>query len=532
MKVLISERQYSSLLFLLKETSVELPKKAELVKSDLNDFYSTLETAAKKGGLKQQSYRSMTFQKEVESLQIGLNFLGYELPKYGIDGLFGPETVSAVRKFIKDNVKSDKKSSINEASSSVGPFRTDLENSPIHHSKRAFGNWQSDNAWDLFAPIGVKVNSFTKGRVTSVRESSGKNPKIYGTQINIKGLDGFPDIFYTHVENVKLKVGDLVDVGDFIGTIKEWPGHKATHVHIGLQRGSHLKDLLVNSDKIFSGTGEISPVLSNGSTSGVSDDSEVVATPEMILKLIEMLKSKNITASDIKNYKKSYSGEGVSDGPTITGNIILKGPFNGQQRRNISYLVDEMIKNGIKNPYVQVGILSVIGKESGFVPKSEMSYATSSNQRIRNIFGSRVSKYSDSELDRLKSNEKDFFNTVYAKSIGNQGGNHGWLYRGRGFNQLTGIKNYEKYGRLIGVGDDLVKNPELVNDIEVASKIAITFFTKGKSADSIPNFNNKEDAVKYFADINAGGRSSRARSSALATSSKFDVKGNSSQSSV
>lgn len=110
MKVLLSEKQYKSLIKVIKESSVSVPeKKAELVKDDLSDFYTTLESAAKKGGLEQQSYGDMTYQKEVESLQIGLILLGYELPRYGVDGLFGPETASAVDKFMKENLKEDEK---------------------------------------------------------------------------------------------------------------------------------------------------------------------------------------------------------------------------------------------------------------------------------------------------------------------------------------------------------------------------------------------------------------------------------------
>ena len=81
------------------------PKKADLVKDDLADFYKTLEEAIKKGGLSQQSRKDLSFQKEVESLQIGLMLLGYTLPKHGVDGLFGPETAAAVDKFTKENVK-------------------------------------------------------------------------------------------------------------------------------------------------------------------------------------------------------------------------------------------------------------------------------------------------------------------------------------------------------------------------------------------------------------------------------------------
>lgn len=552
MRIVVTESQYNQIINslnkknkssisvariknLLNEIAVkDIPTKADLVKDDLTDFYKTLESAIKKGGLSQQSKKDLAFQKEVESLQIGLILAGYPLPEHGVDGLFGPETAEAVSKFAKDHIKTEDKNGqkrgilkrlFNIQEAMVGPFKADLENGPANHSRRALGNWQSDNAWDLFAPIGTTVNSFTNGVVSNIRESSSRNPKIYGTQVSIKGKDGYPDIFYTHIENVKLRKGDEVNVGDFIGTIKEWPGHSATHVHIGLPRGSHLKDLLVNSDAIFKGSGVITPVRHSDDQEGdeVKDEKYVKATPEMIFKLIQVLKSKNITAKDIKGHTDFYVTTG---GPVSTGDVILKGSFDGVQKQNISLLIDEMKRNGITNPYTQVGILSVISKESNFRPKGEVSYATTDNSRIRKIFGSRVAKYSDAELNALKKDPKQFFNVVYAKTVGNQGGDDGWNYRGRGFNQLTGIKNYEKYGRMIGMGNQLVENPELVNDPKIAVKIALAFFTKGKSASSLPNFNNIEDAAKYFADVNSGGGVSSHRDSALAASKKFDVKSN------
>ena len=89
---------------------VDDPKKADLVSDDVNDFYQNLELGKKSGGISQQERGSMSFQKEVESMQIGLMLLGYDLPKHGVDGLFGPETADAVRRFKSENLQ------INESS--------------------------------------------------------------------------------------------------------------------------------------------------------------------------------------------------------------------------------------------------------------------------------------------------------------------------------------------------------------------------------------------------------------------------------
>ena len=80
------------------------PTKADLVGDDVDEFYETLESAAQSGGISEQQRGSMEFKKEVESMQIGLIILGYDLPVHGVDGLFGPETARAVTKFIEDNL--------------------------------------------------------------------------------------------------------------------------------------------------------------------------------------------------------------------------------------------------------------------------------------------------------------------------------------------------------------------------------------------------------------------------------------------
>ena len=152
----------------------------------------------------------------------------------------------------------DKKLSLKESTTNIGgTFKTDLENGPKNHGGRALGNWESDNAWDIFSPPGTVVNSYTEGVVRKIRDTGKNSGKIFGTQVSIKGSGEFPDIFYTHLKDVKLQKGDTVKVGDYIGAISEWLDHPdITHVHIGLPRGNHLKDLLVNSDKIFTGSKE------------------------------------------------------------------------------------------------------------------------------------------------------------------------------------------------------------------------------------------------------------------------------------
>ena len=77
------------------------PKKADLVNNDPKNFFTNLKNIDH--SLEQEEYGSMEWHKEVETVQIGLELLGYQLPVHGIDGLFGPETAEAVKKYKTDN---------------------------------------------------------------------------------------------------------------------------------------------------------------------------------------------------------------------------------------------------------------------------------------------------------------------------------------------------------------------------------------------------------------------------------------------
>jgi len=299
-------------------------------------------------------------------------------------------------------------------------------------------------------------------------------------------------------------------------------------------------------------TGDIARPIAAGGT-------EKVATidSDLITRLIVKLKEKNFSQADLDKFSQT------TDNSQPIGNIhIINGKFDKIQKDNIALLTKSMTDKGITDPLTQIGILSVISKECNFKPKNEGSYAKTPNSSIREKFEERdgdasvrekfqnlrdavdteeervvdteeervinvLDDLTDLELDELKSNPEDFFNWVYggkwgAKHLGNVQPGDGYLYRGRGFNQLTGRSNYKKYGGLVGQLD-LVGKPDLVNNPEVAANIAIVFLTKGKPASSFRTFTDKTDAAKFFADVNAGSGVSTHRDKAIEASANFNI---------
>ena len=63
----------------------------------------------------------------------------------------------------------------------------------------------------------------------------------------------------------------------------------------------------------------------------------------------------------------------------------------------------------------------------------------------------------------------------HRQCLGNLSPHDGQRFRGRGFVQLTGRANYAEYGRAIGLADQLVANPELANDPQIAARLLAGF---------------------------------------------------------
>lgn len=199
----------------------------------------------------------------------------------------------------------------------------------------------------------------------------------------------------------------------------------------------------------------------------------------------------------------------------VQGSLNLDS-FSGDSSKNAELIKKYLSKHGMTNPYLQMAILGCVGKESGFVPKSELSYSSTSNNRLRQLFGKSLGDLSDSELDQIKKDDNAFYERIYGGKFGNKSEGDGYKYRGRGFNQITFKGNYEKIQKLFtsaGVNVDIVNNPDKLNDPEVAAEAVALFFKAGFDHPKLyqkfglkdPNqFKNKEDAIQAAVDLNAG----------------------------
>lgn len=321
---------------ILKATGIKKtdnPKKADLVTSDVEEFYNTLESID--GPILQKTVGNMDYQKDVESIQIGLIILGYELPKYGVDGLFGPETAVAVNKFKSDN---DIKDSVNEAA---------LE-SPINMVgvSSEFGVKRGDKTHygvDLKASSGTQIKSPADGKVI---DAEFRNNACGGT-IQIEHGNGFVSR-YCHCKDIQVSAGQSIKQGELVGLTGGGKGDKGAgrstgpHLHFELKKNGQLVDPLDYVGKDI-GTYDFTK-------SGGVDKATI--TPEMIEKMVSLLKTKGVTSEDLKKHIDTINVDDLAD-RNFYAKILenLKAPVTDENVKFMYAWRQAEGKGGTYNPF-------------------------------------------------------------------------------------------------------------------------------------------------------------------------------------
>jgi murein DD-endopeptidase MepM/ murein hydrolase activator NlpD len=297
------------------EVKIDDPKKADLVDDDVAKFYETLESI--KGPISQQQKGQMNFQKEVETIQIGLELLGYNLPKFGSDGLYGPETASQVEKFKSDNLKEVEKtekespnteSPNTESTNSESKFLPPVTPFNIGSDFNASRGYGKHGAADIPVPSGTEIHSPLDGKVLKVHDDSGN----CGGTIVINHADGYQTIF-CHCKQINVSAGNIVKQGDVIGL----SGGGANDKGHGRSTGPHLHFAVsLNGTKIDPATVVDKKYVGSFNDKNSVNSVNSVATLETIKVMVEKIKSKGIKSEDLKKYidvVNTGGGEGFTD---------------------------------------------------------------------------------------------------------------------------------------------------------------------------------------------------------------------------
>lgn len=164
----------------------------------------------------------------------------------------------------------------------------------------------------------------------------------------------------------------------------------------------------------------------------------------------------------------------------LLANAPFGGSLNSVQVRAITLILDAC--ESLKLPLQFIAyILATAFHETGgsMVPgKENLNYSVSA---LRGKFGrDRISLYDANRYGRIdgkqKANQKAIANLIYGgawglRELGNKLAGDGWKYIGRGFVQLTGRRNYEKFG----LADDV----ERASNPEMAANIIVVGMTEG-----------------------------------------------------
>ncbi len=310
---------------------VDEPKKADLVSDDVKEFFKTLEDSSKTGGLLQQDRGKMTFQKGVESMQIGLILLGYELPRFGVDGLFGPETGAAVRKFKKENLTDE----INEAFVEIGD--TNYSNVKVDSDSK-YDEVNSDLLDDLQKAgeaTGIVLTITTASKGHSKYTTTGNESRHgFGTAVDISILNGVKASDPKFKEYGDKLKDELVSMGYTWNSESGNPKAVLWQTSVG---GNHYNHVHVSN---------------KSGVSGGSNVNNEVATPEMLDKLTQMLKERGVKSEELKKYIDVINLEGLAD-KNFYAKLLenLGAPISEENLKFLYAWRQAEGKGGINNPF-------------------------------------------------------------------------------------------------------------------------------------------------------------------------------------
>lgn len=141
--------------------------------------------------------------------------------------------------------------------------------------------------------------------------------------------------------------------------------------------------------------------------------------------------------------------------------LLFPGTRFENVESNLPFVVNGLVVSGLTDKSMFLMALATIRAETAmFVPISE------------GISRFNTSAGGGHPFD-LYDNKRD---------IGNQGPPDGAMFKGRGYIQLTGRSNYADIGRRIGIGTQLVDDPERANDPAIAGRILAEFLKRSETA--------------------------------------------------
>jgi peptidoglycan L-alanyl-D-glutamate endopeptidase CwlK len=142
--------------------------------------------------------------------------------------------------------------------------------------------------------------------------------------------------------------------------------------------------------------------------------------------------------------------------PAVTVDIVSRmfpATHVANIEKNLPFVLDALVSAGLTDKSMVLMALATIRAETeGFEPISEHvnQFNTSPGGQPFDLYDNRT-------------------------NLGNQGPPDGAQFKGRGFVQLTGRNNYQRLSAELGLGTELITNPDLANDPQIAATLLARF---------------------------------------------------------
>jgi putative chitinase len=166
-------------------------------------------------------------------------------------------------------------------------------------------------------------------------------------------------------------------------------------------------------------------------------------------------------------------------------------------------LLKTAIDSGITSPAELANIMGNAAVETGHFSTMHENFGYRSVDRLVSQVQSSIRRFSREEIQTaIDSRDPQQIATVMyegrsnPRDLGNTEPGDGWRFHGRGYFQYTGRNNYTEYSQKFGV--DLVNNPDLAADPEMAAQLAIAYWK-----DKVPE-HMRNDPLATGKKINGG----------------------------
>lgn len=172
---------------------------------------------------------------------------------------------------------------------------------------------------------------------------------------------------------------------------------------------------------------------------------------------------------------KNRVADSVSEGASVALDRA-KSLFGGGSAGNKKALEAQATAAGITDPRERAMFMAQMDHESGGFRKMEESFSYRDPNRIMNVSATARRAGPEAVKAAMAKGPEAVAELMYGGRMGNNAPGDAYKYRGRGFTQLTGKDQYAEASKALGM--DLVNNPDLAADPEVAAKVSTWYWKK------------------------------------------------------